>query len=147
MQLDRGHAYAASIVTARLGGEPFEFNGRVFHQGQQIPNVPQFKVCAAARPRVGTRRRRLFQSLETLPDRRSKAWTFARRRTAASWPRHAERPGQRGSPAWVFFGFSAGLFASLAVQLLARGLCTPGFKGARPLAADAAGPGRRPVSG
>jgi len=39
MKLERGHEYAASIINARLGGEPFEFNGNVPNHGV-IPNLP-----------------------------------------------------------------------------------------------------------
>ncbi len=40
MSLERGHEYAASIINARMGGEPFEFNGNVPNTGI-IPNLPQ----------------------------------------------------------------------------------------------------------
>jgi alpha-galactosidase len=40
LDLKRGHEYAASIVNARLGGEPFEFNGNVPNTGL-IPNLPE----------------------------------------------------------------------------------------------------------
>ena len=39
MSLDRGHEYAASIINARMGGEPFLFNGNVPNAGI-ITNLP-----------------------------------------------------------------------------------------------------------
>ncbi len=39
VQLERGHEYAASIINAYLGGDPFEFNGNVPNTGL-IPNLP-----------------------------------------------------------------------------------------------------------
>lgn len=42
-KLDRGNEYAAYIINARLGGEPFKFNGNVPNTGL-ITNVPQ-GVC------------------------------------------------------------------------------------------------------
>lgn len=42
-KLERGHEYAAYIINARLGGEPFRFNGNVPNTGL-ITNVPQ-DVC------------------------------------------------------------------------------------------------------
>jgi alpha-galactosidase len=38
--LKRGHEYAASIINAYMGGEPFEFNGNVPNTGI-IPNLPE----------------------------------------------------------------------------------------------------------
>ncbi|MDD4889971.1 MAG: alpha-galactosidase [Phycisphaerae bacterium] len=43
MSLDRGHEYAASIVNARLGGEPYLFHGNVPNTGL-ITNLPN-GVC------------------------------------------------------------------------------------------------------
>jgi alpha-galactosidase len=40
IRLERGHEYAASIINAVMGGEPFEFNGNVPNTGI-IPNLPQ----------------------------------------------------------------------------------------------------------
>ncbi|OGV68876.1 MAG: alpha-glucosidase/alpha-galactosidase [Lentisphaerae bacterium RIFOXYB12_FULL_65_16] len=40
LNLKRGHEYAASIINAYLGGEPFEFNGNVPNTGL-IPNLPE----------------------------------------------------------------------------------------------------------
>ena len=39
MSLERGHEYAASIISARLGGELFEFNGNVRNTGL-VTNLP-----------------------------------------------------------------------------------------------------------
>lgn len=39
IDLERGHEYAAYIINAWLGGEPFEFNGNVPNTGL-IPNLP-----------------------------------------------------------------------------------------------------------
>jgi len=39
VQLTRGHEYAAYIINAYLGGDPFEFNGNVPNTGL-IPNLP-----------------------------------------------------------------------------------------------------------
>lgn len=39
ISLDRGHEYAAYIINALLGGEPFEFNGNVANNGL-IDNLP-----------------------------------------------------------------------------------------------------------
>jgi alpha-galactosidase len=39
MSLDRGHEYAAAIINARLGGEPFRFHGNVPNTGL-ITNLP-----------------------------------------------------------------------------------------------------------
>jgi alpha-galactosidase len=39
LNLQRGHEYAASIISARLGGEVFEFNGNVPNTGL-ITNLP-----------------------------------------------------------------------------------------------------------
>jgi alpha-galactosidase len=39
IQLERGHEYAAYIINALLGGEPFEFNGNVGNNGL-IDNLP-----------------------------------------------------------------------------------------------------------
>ncbi len=43
MPLERGHEYAASIINAKLGGDPFEFNGNVPNTGL-ITNLPD-DVC------------------------------------------------------------------------------------------------------
>ena len=43
LDLSRGHEYAASIINARLGGEPFRFNGNVPNTGI-ITNLPS-DVC------------------------------------------------------------------------------------------------------
>ena len=40
ISLERGHEYAAAIINACLGGEPFEFNGNVPNTGI-IPNLPR----------------------------------------------------------------------------------------------------------
>jgi alpha-galactosidase len=40
ISLERGHEYAAYIINALLGGEPFEFNGNVPNTGL-IPNLPE----------------------------------------------------------------------------------------------------------
>lgn len=40
INLERGHEYAASIIHALLGGEPFQFNGNVANTGL-IDNLPQ----------------------------------------------------------------------------------------------------------
>ncbi|NLW51261.1 MAG: alpha-galactosidase [Candidatus Brocadiaceae bacterium] len=40
ISLERGHEYAAAIINARVGGEPFEFNGNVPNTGI-IPNLPE----------------------------------------------------------------------------------------------------------
>ncbi|MFW6189240.1 MAG: alpha-galactosidase [Planctomycetota bacterium] len=40
ISLERGHEYAAHIVNAWMGGQPFEFNGNVPNTGL-IPNLPQ----------------------------------------------------------------------------------------------------------
>ena len=40
LDLKRGHEYAASIINARMGGEPFKFNGNVPNTGL-ITNLPQ----------------------------------------------------------------------------------------------------------
>jgi len=40
MSLARGHEYAASIINARLGGEPFEFNGNVPNTSL-VSNLPE----------------------------------------------------------------------------------------------------------
>jgi alpha-galactosidase len=40
MSLDRGQEYAAYIISAYMGGEPFEFNGNVPNTGI-IPNLPE----------------------------------------------------------------------------------------------------------
>ena len=39
LNLKRGHEYAASIISAWMGGEPFKFNGNVPNKGL-IPNLP-----------------------------------------------------------------------------------------------------------
>ncbi len=38
-QMERGHEYAANIINARMGGEPFRFNGNVPNVGL-VPNLP-----------------------------------------------------------------------------------------------------------
>ena len=53
LNLERGHEYAASIINARLGGEPFEFNGNVPNTGL-ITNLPP-DVCVEV-PVVANRR-------------------------------------------------------------------------------------------
>jgi alpha-galactosidase len=53
MSLDRGHEYAASIVNAYLGGEPFLFNGNVPNTGL-IENLP-YGACVEV-PVVADRR-------------------------------------------------------------------------------------------
>ncbi|MCX7043990.1 MAG: alpha-galactosidase [Candidatus Sumerlaeota bacterium] len=53
ISLERGHEYASSIINARLGGEPFEFNGNVPNKGL-IPNLPP-DVCVEV-PVVANRR-------------------------------------------------------------------------------------------
>ena len=40
ISLERGHEYAAYIINALMGGEPFEFNGNVANKGL-ISNLPQ----------------------------------------------------------------------------------------------------------
>jgi len=40
ISLERGHEYAAAIINACMGGEPFEFNGNVPNTGI-IPNLPR----------------------------------------------------------------------------------------------------------
>jgi alpha-galactosidase len=40
LDLARGHEYAASIIDARMGGEPFRFNGNVANRGL-IDNLPR----------------------------------------------------------------------------------------------------------
>jgi len=40
ISLERGHEYAAYIINALMGGEPFEFNGNVPNTGI-IPNLPE----------------------------------------------------------------------------------------------------------
>ncbi len=40
ISLDRGHEYAASIISAYMGGEPFQFNGNVPNTGL-IPNLQE----------------------------------------------------------------------------------------------------------
>jgi alpha-galactosidase len=39
LDLERGHEYAAAIISAYMGGDPFKFNGNVPNKGL-IPNVP-----------------------------------------------------------------------------------------------------------
>jgi alpha-galactosidase len=41
--LDRGHEYAAYIINALLGGDPFEFNGNVLNRGL-VTNLP-YEAC------------------------------------------------------------------------------------------------------
>ena len=53
LNLQRGHEYAASIINARMGGEPFEFNGNVPNKGL-ITNLPP-NVCVEV-PVVANRR-------------------------------------------------------------------------------------------
>lgn len=43
ISLERGHEYAASIINAWMGGEPFVFNGNVPNKGL-IPNLP-YDAC------------------------------------------------------------------------------------------------------
>jgi len=43
LNLKRGHEYAASIINARMGGEPFKFNGNVPNTGI-ITNLPE-RAC------------------------------------------------------------------------------------------------------
>jgi len=40
ISLDRGHEYAAYIINALMGGEPFEFNGNVANKGL-VTNLPE----------------------------------------------------------------------------------------------------------
>ncbi|MFO7957590.1 MAG: alpha-galactosidase [Candidatus Brocadiia bacterium] len=40
IRLERGHEYAASIINAFMGGDPFEFNGNVPNTGI-VPNLPE----------------------------------------------------------------------------------------------------------
>lgn len=40
ISLERGHEYAAYIINALMGGEPFEFNGNVLNTGKLISNLP-----------------------------------------------------------------------------------------------------------
>jgi len=53
LNLARGHEYAAYIVNARMGGDPFEFNGNVPNTGL-ITNLPE-DVCVEV-PVVANRR-------------------------------------------------------------------------------------------
>jgi alpha-galactosidase len=53
LNLQRGHEYAASIINAYMGGEPFEFNGNVPNTGL-ITNLPD-GVCVEV-PVVANRR-------------------------------------------------------------------------------------------
>jgi alpha-galactosidase len=53
LDLSRGHEYAASIINAYMGGEPFEFNGNVPNTGL-ITNLPD-GVCVEV-PVVANRR-------------------------------------------------------------------------------------------
>ena len=53
ISLERGHEYAASIINARLGGKPFQFNGNVPNTGI-IPNLPP-GACVEV-PVLATRR-------------------------------------------------------------------------------------------
>jgi len=53
MSLERGHEYAASIINAYVGGEPFEFNGNVPNHGV-ITNLP-YDACVEV-PVVANRR-------------------------------------------------------------------------------------------
>jgi|HigsolmetaAR202D_1030399.scaffolds.fasta_scaffold03215_11 alpha-galactosidase len=41
ISLERGHEYAAYIINALMGGEPFEFNGNVLNTGKLISNLPE----------------------------------------------------------------------------------------------------------
>jgi alpha-galactosidase len=41
ISLERGHEYAAYIINALQGGEPFEFNGNVLNTGNLITNLPE----------------------------------------------------------------------------------------------------------
>ncbi len=51
--LARGHEYAAYIINARLGGEPFEFNGNVLNRGI-VTNLPE--GCCVEVPVLATKR-------------------------------------------------------------------------------------------
>jgi alpha-galactosidase len=53
MSLERGHEYAASIINARMGGAPFQFNGNVPNKGL-ITNLPQ--DCCVEVPVLANRR-------------------------------------------------------------------------------------------
>ena len=53
ISLERGHEYAAAIINAYMGGEPFEFNGNVPNTGV-IPNLPR-DACVEV-PVVANRR-------------------------------------------------------------------------------------------
>jgi alpha-galactosidase len=53
LNLQRGHEYAAAIISARMGGDPFEFNGNVPNNGL-ISNLPP-GVCVEV-PVVANRR-------------------------------------------------------------------------------------------
>ena len=53
INLERGHEYAASIINAYMGGDPFEFNGNVPNTGI-IPNLPE-RACVEV-PVVANRR-------------------------------------------------------------------------------------------
>lgn len=53
LDLKRGHEYAASIINAYLGGEPFEFNGNVPNKGL-ITNLPP--DCCVEVPVLANRR-------------------------------------------------------------------------------------------
>jgi len=53
LNLKRGHEYAAGIINAYMGGDPFEFNGNVPNTGL-IPNLPQ-DVCVEV-PVIANRR-------------------------------------------------------------------------------------------
>ena len=53
ISLERGHEYAASIISARLGGTPFQFNGNVPNTGL-ITNLPP--NCCVEVPVLATRR-------------------------------------------------------------------------------------------
>ena len=64
MSLDRGHEYAASIVNAWMGGEPFEFNGNVANTGL-VTNLPQ--GCCVEVPVVAARRKLLPVHVGALP--------------------------------------------------------------------------------
>jgi len=53
IRLERGNEYAASIIHARLGGEPFEFNGNVPNTGL-VTNLPE--GCCVEVPVLATRK-------------------------------------------------------------------------------------------
>jgi alpha-galactosidase len=64
MSLQRGHEYAASIINAWMGGEPFEFNGNVPNSGI-VTNLPQ--GCCVEVPVVAARRKLMPVHVGALP--------------------------------------------------------------------------------